>query len=188
MKTSKECNKCHEIRLCSEFSKNRSSKDGLTGTCRVCECKRVNKYYKDNRTKRLRANSVSRKRRREENPEKERKREREANERWKLKHPERFIISSKERTARYRLKHRPEIRRRANEKYNLRREVKILTKLMSISLSIEKCMDSKSRTGKMCARCKKTKPLSNFSLDKSKKDWKCSYCKECRKKIRRRRS
>ena len=46
---SKECCKCHEIKEVSEFSKDKSKKDGIRTTCKECDNKRHSEeYYKQN--------------------------------------------------------------------------------------------------------------------------------------------
>jgi hypothetical protein len=45
----KECSRCRKTKPVSEFSKNKTTSDGLRGLCRVCDSARARKYYQANR-------------------------------------------------------------------------------------------------------------------------------------------
>jgi hypothetical protein len=47
METKKCCN-CKELKILSEFNKNKAKKDGYNTICRVCSNLRSKKYYEDN--------------------------------------------------------------------------------------------------------------------------------------------
>lgn len=44
----KQCSTCRLIKSTSEFHNNKSSKDKLAGSCKVCATQRANKWVKDN--------------------------------------------------------------------------------------------------------------------------------------------
>lgn len=44
----KQCTKCREERLHSEFYKDKYNRDGLMGKCRYCDSKYAAEYYKNN--------------------------------------------------------------------------------------------------------------------------------------------
>lgn len=47
----KRCTKCGEVKPVSEFSRNKSNKDGLEWWCKSCRAKNKRKYYEQNRSK-----------------------------------------------------------------------------------------------------------------------------------------
>jgi len=51
MKTTKQCTKCEEIKDFSEFTKNKSKKNGIESCCKLCSKMRVKEYYKENKNK-----------------------------------------------------------------------------------------------------------------------------------------
>ena len=46
-----ECSKCHEVKVVSEFSKNKSKKDGVDTICKDCRKQYQSEYYKQNKDK-----------------------------------------------------------------------------------------------------------------------------------------
>ena len=48
---SKECRKCHKVKVVSEFSKDKSKKDGVCTKCKDCDNKRCKEYRKENKDK-----------------------------------------------------------------------------------------------------------------------------------------
>ena len=48
----KKCNECKRWKHLKLFHPNKSCLGGVTGTCRECNRVRINKWYKDNRTRR----------------------------------------------------------------------------------------------------------------------------------------
>ena len=49
----KKCSKCKKNKSLSDFTKDKSRKDGLCNTCKLCRNIRQKKYYEINRSKRL---------------------------------------------------------------------------------------------------------------------------------------
>lgn len=45
----KKCCKCKEIKILTDFNKNKVKKDGYNGICRECSNLRSKKYYSDNK-------------------------------------------------------------------------------------------------------------------------------------------
>ena len=48
---SMECCTCHKVKVVSEFSKNKSKKDGVNTVCKDCDNKRSKEYYNQNANK-----------------------------------------------------------------------------------------------------------------------------------------
>ena len=48
---SMECCTCHKVKVVSEFSKNKSKKDGVNTVCKDCDNKRSKEYHKQNKDK-----------------------------------------------------------------------------------------------------------------------------------------
>lgn len=44
----KRCSKCKEVKLISEFNKDKSTKDGLEGRCKICDREKVKSWRKRN--------------------------------------------------------------------------------------------------------------------------------------------
>jgi len=53
MVESKKCSSCKELKLTTEFAKNKSRKDGLNGQCKKCMSKGFKKYYEINKEKHI---------------------------------------------------------------------------------------------------------------------------------------
>ena len=50
---SKECSKCHKVKVVSEFSKDKSKKDGVCTKCKDCKKEYNAEYYNKNKDKRV---------------------------------------------------------------------------------------------------------------------------------------
>lgn len=46
--STKICNTCSEPKKLSEFHRNKARRDGHTGQCKVCACRRATRWYNDN--------------------------------------------------------------------------------------------------------------------------------------------
>ena len=44
----KKCNKCLEVKELSDFSKDKSRKDGFQNKCKACDKQRMKEYYQEN--------------------------------------------------------------------------------------------------------------------------------------------
>ena len=64
----KVCAKCKESKELSEFSKNRSKKDGLSSYCKICDNKRTKDYQDRNKEEVLRKHRERYQRKKIENP------------------------------------------------------------------------------------------------------------------------
>ena len=96
----KKCNKCGEIKSLEEFSKNKSSKDGLKTQCKACENQRSKRYYEANREK----IAEQKKQYRKANPEKKaeyNKQYRKANREKTLEYQKQYRKANREKMAEY---------------------------------------------------------------------------------------
>ena len=66
----KVCKACKETKLLKDFHPNKSCKQGVVGTCRLCSSERIRGWYSDNRSERQDAQNKRNKNRKAEIVEK----------------------------------------------------------------------------------------------------------------------
>jgi DNA mismatch repair ATPase MutL len=129
----KKCNKCDIEKPFEEFVKNKYSKDGITGTCKICASKIQKEYkknnkekvresqkkYRENNKKRYQNYKESQKEYREKNKEKIREKKKEYREKNKEKLKEKnkkYRENNKEKIREYNKEYFKEYNKENNEK------------------------------------------------------------------------
>lgn len=189
----KFCKTCGKYKPLSEFQRDNRKKDKHTGKCKECKSKYCREYYKKNHEKckaRNNAYYASHKDKWVKNSEKQyystdylekkylkryqaslekvlaRKAELENHEKWK-KNPS------------FNMKQKMQGYEAAIEKWNAKiREAEELIALYAENKAKAE-EEGKPELTKLCPRCGKTKPLSEFGKDASRADGIQSCCKEC---------
>jgi hypothetical protein len=148
----KVCKKCDEEKSLEVFVKDKRSKDGRTGTCKVCENKRLSKFREENREKlRLRSREHFK-----ENSDKINARnkvryhdniewEHERSKKYRQEHLEEEYLRNKS----YKDKHRDRLNARDSAYQKHRRDTEPLFKLIcNIRASIKSAYNNKGYTKK----------------------------------------
>lgn len=189
----KFCKTCGKYKPLSEFQRDNRKKDKHAGQCKECKSKYCREYYKKNHEKckaRNNAYYASHKEKWEKNSAKQyystdylekkylkryqvslekvlaKKSELENHEKWK-KNPS------------FNMKQKMQGYEAAIEKWNAKiREAEELIALYAENKAKEE-EEGKTEPTKLCPRCGKTKPLSEFGKDASRADGIQSCCKEC---------
>lgn len=160
----KVCCRCKESKAHSEFSKNKSRKDGLHSYCKLCK----------NRDELIRFNA---------NPDYVRERARKA----RLANVERY----RETSRKYWLSNTNKVREKAarwrkNNPDKVKQNTKSAReKYRQINLSRdESYYTNRENRFKICYKCKSNQPLINFLKDMTRRDGFQSICNNCRNEYR----
>lgn len=149
----KECQRCHQFKPLSEFSKNKNKKDGYSYLCKECTAKRLKKYTKKWAEERTQRKDIST--------------EKECHGCHQVKPITEFsqYMGSKDG-----FDHLCKECKAKKQKEHILRWEKERAKRIDLPKEKE------------CKSCHKIKPISEFGKDKHRKDGLYHVCKECKNK------